>query len=306
MFVTRSLDPAVWSSGAFRRLSRLTTGAGHLAVLALDHRDALRAEFDESDPDSVLPETLTRFKIDIARALAGAPSAVMLEPEYSLPQMLVDGSVPGSVGVFGALESQGYNAVGPDGGVAINELMPNWSADQLVRMGGDGTKILVLYRPDRGDHTEAQEAFIQAAVAQAHHAGLPILVEPVPFELADAVDRRRVIVESARRIALIGPMIVKAPFPGPGACAEFSEAAGPHPWALLSWGVPYEEFRDQLAEAVEHGCSGFMVGRALWREALDPATRSEAIEEFVKPRFAELSAIATRGPSVFSRVSWSS
>ena len=284
----------------------MTTDAGHLTVLALDHRDALRVEFNAGDPDSVLPETLTRFKADMARALAGAPSAVMLEPEYSLPQMLMDGSVHGSVGVFGALESQGYNAVGPDGGVAVNEFMPNWSADQLVRMGGDGSKILVLYRPDRGDHTHAQEAFITEAVTQAHQAGLPILVEPVPYELADASDRRHVIVESARRIARMGPMIVKAPFPGPGACAEFNDAAGPHPWALLSWGVPYEEFRDQLAEAVEHGCSGFMAGRALWREALDPVTRSEAIEEFVKPRFAELSAIASRGPSVFNRVSWSS
>lgn len=281
----------------------MTTGEGHLTVLALDHRDALRAEFDAKDPDSVAAETLTRFKIDIAQALADAPSAVMLEPEYSLPEMLMDGSVPGSVGVFGALESQGYNAVGSDGGVAVNEFMPNWSADQLVRMGGDGTKILVLYRPDRGSHTQAQEAFIAAAVAQAHHAGLPLLVEPVPFELTDAADRRRVIEESARRISPIGPMIVKAPFPGPGACAEFNDAAGPHPWAVLSWGVPYEEFRDQLAEAVEHGCSGFMVGRALWREALDPATRAEAIEELVKPRFAELCAIASRGPSVFNRVS---
>ena len=304
MFVSETavLDPAAWSPGAYRRLSRVANEDGHLTVLALDHRDALRAEFNADDPDSVPAEKLTQFKVDIAKAMSDTPSAVMLEPEYGLPQMLLDGSVHRGVGVFGALESQGYNAVTEDGSVATNEFLADWSADHLVRMGGDGAKILVLYRPDRGDHTAAQERFIRAAVGQAHAAGLPILVEPVPFELVDAEDRRRVVIGSARRIAPIGPMIVKAPFPGVGACSELNDAAAPHPWALLSWGVPYEEFRDQLAEAVEHGCSGFMVGRALWREALDPSTRAEAVEEFVKPRFAELCAIASGGSSVFDRV----
>ena len=295
------LDPRRWSVGAYRRLARVTNADGNFNVLAVDHRDALRVEFNAEDPSSVPAETLTQFKADMIAGCGEAPSATMLEPEYSLPQLLESGSVPASLGVFGALEAQGY-LTNPDGSASINDFMPNWSADQLLRMGGDGAKILVLYRHDRDAHTEAQDAFIRAALAQAHVAGLPILVEPVPYNMADANDRRTVIVESARRIAPMGPMILKVPFPGVGACADLDEASGPHPWALLSWGVPYEEFRDQLAEAVEHGCAGFAVGRALWREALAADTRAEAVEQYVKPRFAELCAIASRGTSVFESV----
>lgn len=297
----KNLDPTNWSVGAYRRLARVTNGDGHFNVLAVDHRDALRAEFNADDPDSVPADVLTQFKADMITSCGESPSATMLEPEYSLPQLLQSGTVPASLGVFGALEAQGY-LTNPDGSASINDFMPDWSADQLVRMGGDGAKILVLYRHDRGDHTEAQDAFIRAAVAQAHEAGLPILVEPVPYDMADAADRRTVVIESARRIAPMGPMILKVPFPGVGACVDLDEATGSHPWALLSWGVPYEEFRDQLAEAVEHGCAGFTVGRALWREALATETRAEAVEQYVKPRFAELCAIASRGKSVFESV----
>ncbi len=299
--MTESLDPSSWSAGAYRRLSRVTNADGHFNVLAVDHRDALRSEFNAEDPDSVPASTLTRFKADMIDGMGQTPSAVMLESEYSLPELLNDQTVPSSLGVFGALEAQGYEA-GDDGDPTVNYFMPDWSADQLLRMGGDGAKILVLYRHDRGEHTDAQDRFITDAVQQAHQAGMPILVEPVPFHMKDAEDRRTVVVESARRIAPIGPMILKVPFPGTGACADLDQATGPHPWALLSWGVPYVEFRDQLAEAVEHGCSGFTVGRALWREALAIDTRADAVEEYVRPRFAELCAIASSGRSVFDRV----
>ncbi len=297
-------DPVahLWSTGAYRRLGRLTNAHGHLNVLAVDHRDALRLEFDDHNPASVGGDILTRFKADITAGLGAAPSAVMLEPEYSLPQLLLDGTVAPTIGVVGALEAQGYHANRADGVVAINHFLDDWSAGQLLRMGGDGAKILVLYRPDRDHHAAAQERFVGEAVAQAHEAGLPLLVEPVPFGLVGASDRRTTVVESARRIASIGPMILKLPFPGSGACADLDAAADPNPWALLSWGVPYEEFRDQLAEAVENGCSGFMVGRALWREALAPETRPAVIEQLVRPRFAELCEIASRGRSVYDRV----
>jgi tagatose 1,6-diphosphate aldolase len=291
----------VWSVGAYRRLARITNADGHFNVLAVDHRDALRTEFDPDAPDSVPPEVLTQFKADMIDALGDIPSGVMLEPEYSLPQLFLTRSVPASVGVFGALEAQGYHS-NPDGSASVNDFMPDWSAEQLVRMGGDGAKILVLYRHDRDEHAKAQDRFIQSALLQAHRTGLPILVEPVPYDLVDTTDRRRVILESARRIAPLGPMILKVPFPGSGACGELNDISGTHPWALLSWGVPYEEFRDQLAEAVDHGCAGFTVGRALWREALAFDTRAQAVQEYVKPRFVELCAIASRGTSVFDTV----
>jgi tagatose 1,6-diphosphate aldolase len=67
------------------------------------------------------------------------------------------------------------------------------------------------------------------------------------------------------------------------------------PWVLLSGGDPYELFRDQVEIACEAGASGFLAGRALWRDyvAAPPVKRSKVIEETVRPRFRELATIAT-------------
>ena len=50
------------------------------------------------------------------------------------------------------------------------------------------------------------------------------------------------------------------------ACAELSEACAV-PWVLLSAGVDFEQFKPQAQVACENGASGFLAGRAIWKEA---------------------------------------
>ena len=96
--------------------SALATPAGRFTIAALDHRDALRAEFDRlpatgadvASPDASI-RALRRFKADVLAALDRGryrPSAVMLEPEFSLPELR--DAVPPGTGVTCALEAQGY------------------------------------------------------------------------------------------------------------------------------------------------------------------------------------------------------
>lgn len=271
----------------------LATPSGRFTIAALDHRDALVAEFERVG-DGSGADALTRFKADVLAALGVAPikpSAVMLEPEYSLPD-LVD-AVPDGVGITCALEAQGYFDA-PDAG---NAIMEGWSPARVRTVGADGAKLLVLYRHDRGSFTEAQERLVAEVSAQAAEAGVPALIEPVPVDVVDDDDRREVIIGAARRIGALGPMILKLPFPGVGACEELTEAAGQHPWILLSWGVTYDEFRNQLIEAMAAGCSGFAVGRALWREAVDPADRTEFLAGTFQDRLAELIEIVEANSS---------
>lgn len=274
----------------------LATASGRFTIAALDHRDALVAEFERVG-DGSGTDALKRFKADVLAAVGAAPtkpSAVMLEPEYSLPE-LAD-AVPEGVGITCALEAQGYFDA-PDAG---NTLMEGWSPARVRTVGADAAKLLVLYRHDRGEFTAAQERLVAEVSAQAAEAGVPALIEPVPVDVVDDADRREVIVNAARRIGALGPMILKLPFPGVGACAEVTEAAGPHDWVLLSWGVSFDEFTAQLTEAMAAGCSGFAVGRALWREAVDPAGRAEFLAGTFQDRLAELIEIvesATRTPA---------
>ncbi len=268
-------------------ISALTTESGHFTIAALDHRDALATELAAAG-QSTGPEALIEFKRDMIRALGSRPSAFMLEPEYSLPG-LVD-EVADGVGITCALEAQGYNS-DPSAG---NTLMEGWHPGRVTEVGAHGAKLLVLYRHDQGAFTEAQETLVADVVAAAAEAGVPALIEPVPSQVHDDADRADVIINSARRLSPLGPMILKMPYPGVGRCGELHEAVGEHPWTLLSWGVSYEVFRDQLNEACEAGCAGFTVGRALWREGLDPATRADFAAGLLLERFDELAAIATK------------
>jgi tagatose 1,6-diphosphate aldolase len=276
--------------GLRRRLQRLTTTAGHFCVAAIDHRDSLVAEFaDHGDGTEPSPEVLTRFKSDVITALGDRPSAVMIEPEFSFPHLTDTGLVDRGVGVICALESQGYLSK-PELG---NELMPGWTPRRLMESGADGAKLFALYRHDDPDLAPQQERLIRQVVEDCAALQLPVLVEPIPYRLADASDRRESILGAAERLRSFGPMILKMPYPGEGACHLLNEACGDQPWALLSWGVGFDEFVGQLTEAVAAGCNGFMVGRALWREALPVSARHEVLATTVLDRFDRLCTITT-------------
>lgn len=284
------------AAGMVRRLHTIADDHGLFTILAVDHRDSLRVEFDADAPDDVDPAVLTRFKLDLVRAVGSRASAVLLDPEYSVGQAVLARAVRRDVAVLAAVEEQGYLG---DAEARTQVLLEDWGVEKAARLGVAGVKLLVLYRPDRGAATSAQEDLVREVVEACAANEVPLFCEPVPYDLDGDDDRRRVVVRSAERMAALGAHVLKLPFPVGGddgwadACAELDAAAG-RPWALLSWGAPYEVFRDQLAAACDAGASGFLVGRALWRPALEVDGRGDALRDVVIPRFEELTAIAHR------------
>lgn len=292
------------SPGKARGLATASTAGGIFTVLAIDHRDSLRVVLDPADPGSVEPATITDLKLELLRGLAGGASAVMLEPEYSAAQAIVTRALPGSVGFLAAVEAQGYLA---DPEAQRTTLLDDWGVAKAKRLGASGIKLLVLYHPDGGAVSDAQERTIGEVVADCAEHDIPLFLEPLLYERAGSSgDRRRLVVETVRRLGRLGPEVLKVQFPldtsrepdraaWREACAELDDVA-PVPWALLSGGGTFERFREQLAVACEAGASGFMVGRALWGEYVTSATEERAglMRTSLRPRFAELAAIAVR------------
>lgn len=274
--------------GAVRRLQRLRSRSGRFHVIALDHRDSLRRACDELGLEFGDDE-LRAFKRDVLLAATPHVSGVMLEPELSWPSFGLEGVVAADIGVICALEAQGYDSDPEDG----NEWLPGWNPALLATSGADAAKLLVLYRPDDSDLARRQEALVQRTVDACAELELPLFVEPVPFGSDE--ERSAAIVPTARRFAGLGPMVLKLPYPGDDRCGAVTEACEGTPWALLSWGVSFDEFERQLEHATAGGCAGFMVGRAVWREALEPTTRATALAELVPRRLARLVAIADGG-----------
>jgi len=272
---------------------------GRFGVLAIDHRDSLRAVLAPDDPDSVNSADITSLKRELVSTLAGGATGVMLEPEYSIPELL-DGTLPAGVGFTAALEAQGY---GVDPEAAATQILEGWSVEAAADSGASAAKLLVFYRPDRPGHAAAQERVAAEILAECRRVGIPLVLEPLFYGLEDPGLRRELVIETVARFAALDPHLLKLPFPvDPAhepdrrvwaeACAEIT--AGCHmPWTLLSGGGEYESYRDQVETAVLAGCSGFMAGRALWGEAAlaPPAERYGIIRDLVAPRLAELRSL---------------
>lgn len=280
-------------------LRPLVDSAGRLCVLAIDHRDSLRVEFNRNDPDAVPVETLVEFKQQVVAALGGRASAVMLDPELSINQILSAGLLPDGVGSLCALEAQGYL---DDASVAVNHLLDGWNPQRAKDVGASAAKLLVLYRPDRGETTAAQDDLIRSVVDGCGQAELPLFVEPVPYEVIDVDDRERTIVASAERIAALGPDVIKMPFPSAtespdrwdAACRAVDEAIDV-PWAVLSWGAAFDDFVQQTEVACANGCAGFMAGRAIWGSSVHAADRVAELASVAIPRFDALTTAVSTG-----------
>lgn len=274
-------------------------------MLALDHRDSLRVEFDADAPEAVPVQTLVRFKTDLVSGFGSRPTAVMLDPELSIEPVLTAGLLPNGVGSLCALEAQGYLG---DPEARTNHLLDGWSPARARDVGASAAKLLLLYRPDRGSATTSQEDLVRATVEACGEADIPLFVEPVPYDVVDVDDRECTVLAAAERIGALGPDVVKMPFPSDSetperwdaACRRVDEVVG-RPWAVLSWGAPFETFLRQVETACANGCSGFMAGRAIWREAIAVETRATVIVDTAIPRFDALVEACSGARSVFDR-----
>ncbi|MBF0277250.1 MAG: tagatose 1,6-diphosphate aldolase [SAR324 cluster bacterium] len=298
------------SAGKIRALQTTSTPHGIFNILAIDHRDSLRVVLNPDRPELIPASTLTALKLSIIKRIAPLASAVMLEPEYSAAQAIVAEALPGRVGFLSALEEQGY--LGDPYG-RQSTLLSGWSVAKAKRLGASGIKLLIFYHPDSGKAAEHQELLVKSVVSDCAREEIPLFLEPLIYPLDPAVlpntpefaaQRRRIVIDTVKRLGTLGPDVLKIQFPldakydsdkkeWEDACAELNDAA-PVPWALLSGGDPYESFKEQVEVACRAGCSGFMVGRALWREVISAAeTEQESIfQNVVRPRFEELSEIA--------------
>ena len=293
------------SIGKWRSLQQCATPHGALAVMALDHRGNLRQILNPAAPQSVTSEELTAFKQQVVSALAPVSSAVLLDPEFGVAQCVASGALPGQVGLLVAVEATGYTG---DPLARRSRILPSWSVAKAKRLGASAVKLLVYYHPDA-----PTAAKIEALVRQTAHdcaaADMALFLEPLSYSPDPAqkklppAERRRVVIETARRLTPLGPEVLKAEFPLDAAtqpdegewaraCAELSEASVT-PWVLLSASVDYDTYLRQVMVACRAGAAGVAVGRAVWQEApgLAGGARLAFLQGLARERMARLTEL---------------
>jgi tagatose-1,6-bisphosphate aldolase len=267
-----------YRTGLRRGLDACATRRGVFTVLALDHRQNLRREIRPDDPDSVTVDEMAELKRDVVRALASRVSGVLLDPEFGAPRCIEDGSLPGNVGLIVAIEATGYE--GPPA-ARRSRVLDGWSVAKAKRMGATAAKLLVYYHPDSAT-ADDQERLVADVAAECRRLDLPLFLEPITHSISPDIpaltgeDRRRVVIETARRLTAVGGDVLKVEFPYDAsvtdegrwaeACEELDEAS-PLPWVVLSGGVDDATFERQVEAACRAGASGVLVGRSVWAEA---------------------------------------
>jgi tagatose 1,6-diphosphate aldolase len=271
------------------RLDRLATGGGQFAILALDHVRSFATTLRPDDPDSLTADETLDTKERLIAGLAGDASAVLIDPGLAVSR-LEAGASPLAAGLIVGIEDGDYEAA-----VAAPRLLPGWTVERAARLGADAVKISVAFDAD-GDTTVA-ERFVRETVRECELVDLPLFCEPLAPD-RDGADRGRQVLEGIRRFGSLGADVLKIQFPcdtgehdsrdrWAEACAAADELSVA-PWALLSEGRAFEEFRELLTIACQAGASGFLAGRAIWggaAEAGDGIAASAA-------RLGELRAIA--------------
>lgn len=272
------------SIGKIRGLQKTTSSAGIFGVLAFDQRQSLMKMLDGKDGSPVSYERVAAVKSDVVQALAGHATAVLLDPIYAAGQTIANGTLPGTTGLLVAVEETGY--VG-ESTARRSVLLDNWSVRKIKRMGADAVKLLIYYHPDAGEITELQESLSSEVIEACAKEDIPCYLEAVIYSTNPNAPKGSVefsgkkpelMVNLARRLGALKPEVLKIEFPvdvnhEPDE-AKWREAtralseASPVPWALLSAGVDFDVFARQVEVACQEGASGFIGGRAIWKEGI--------------------------------------
>lgn len=298
------------SLGRVRALQTASSERGVFTILAVDHRDAMRVMLNREQPETVPAARLTEIKLSIVKLIAPFATAVLLDPLYSIGQVISQRALPPKTAFLSAIEEQGY--LGDPYGRQTT-MLEGWSIEKAKMLGASGVKVLLFYHPKAGEAAELQEQLVARLLAECSHFDIPMFLEPIVYSLNPSVskdsaefaaERRKIMVETVRRLGALKPDVLKLEFPvdchyekdeaaWQDACAELNEAS-PVPWTLLSGGDSFESFQKQLQVACQNGCSGFLVGRALWQEAvyLEGDERQEFLHNEAAHRWQTLRTIA--------------
>ena len=280
-----------------RDLTRLARPSGALAMVAVDQREALRGMLAPHRNGPVADAELTQFKVDVARELSPHASALLVDLEFGLRQIVEANALSANCGLIAAADL----LIGPAGGAATDTAVdPDVDPVEMRDLGAVALKFLILWRAD--DAREVRDRLAHEFLAACERASLPSIIEIIvkpPTDSSVAFDREEQLIAAAAEAAAWKPALYKAevPFHGKGDpqritenAARITEAIG-GPWVVLSNGVHKDDFATAVEASCKGGASGFLAGRAVWADIVGSDDIPNALRTVSVPRLEKLGAI---------------
>jgi sulfofructosephosphate aldolase len=240
---------------------------------------------------------LTQFKVDVARELSPFASALLVDQEFGIDEIINQKALKGSCGLIAAADL----LVGPAGGAATDTAIDlDVDPIRMRDIGSVGLKFLILWRNDESPDSRAK--LVEDFNKLCKISGLPSIIEIIvkpPTDTSKAFNREEELIIAAKEAANWKPDLYKAevPFHGEGDlnpitknAERISEAIG-SPWVVLSNGVKQPFFNDAVKACAMGGASGFLAGRAVWADIVGAADIPKALREVSIPRLEQLAEI---------------
>ncbi|MFQ5662706.1 MAG: tagatose 1,6-diphosphate aldolase [Terriglobia bacterium] len=301
------------SEGKRKGLEAVANKEGVIAAAAMDQRGSLLKAIAQNrgiEKSQVKPEAMTEFKAAVANILTPHASAILLDPEYSLPALK---QVARGTGVLLAYEKSGYDNTRPG---RRPDLLPTWSVRRLVEAGANAIKVLIYYTPfDPPEVNEEKHAFVERIGAECAALDVPFFLEFIGYQEGKdekgpdyAPKKPEVVTKSMEEFSKerYGVDVLKVEVPvnmkfvegtrafkgskvwtKAQALAAFQKAASVarKPFIYLSAGVGNEEYTEALELAAESGVKwcGVLCGRATWKEGIPVYAKhgAKALEEWL-------------------------
>jgi len=305
------LNDETLSIGKRKSLISTSDAFGGFSILAFDHRQSLIKGYNDQDYSSPegLFEMIANLKVDVIKSLSPDVSAVLTDPEFGAVPIIATNALAPGKGLIIALEESGYQGTST---ARLSTLLKDWSVAKIRRMGADAVKVLVYYHPDAGVQTDHTEELLHQVIEECKTYDIALFLEALSYSID--VDHNKKSAEFAKikpdlvtrmadRLSTLGADILKLEFPvdpkfdtdlkhWESACRTVTDAAS-CPWTVLSAGVDFNLFKKMVEIACKHGASGFIGGRAIWKEALslEKSQRQTWLESVARDRLHQLKKI---------------
>jgi len=246
-------------------LKKLQNNQGKFTMLALDQRGSFVRAYSETLGKKATKKQVTELKKKIIQTVGKYPSAILLDPIYSLS---IAKLVPRAL-LF-CVEKSGY-VEHPEG--RKTQLQPNWNVKKAIQKGADAIKINIFYNPEAPKNIRNhQEKIAEKIGKDCKKYNIPYLLEFVVYPLGKDFKKKlpRLVLKSAKEFTKkkYNAAVLKIQYPGNlKTCKKITKSIR-QPWVLLTAGIPFDVFAKQLKIAKKGGCSGFMAGRAVWQDVL--------------------------------------
>ena len=275
-------------TGKYVHIKKLCNNDNHLEMLAIDQRPPI-FNIIKTKKKSYKFNDVVEFKKNISQNLSQHASAILMDPVYSIPNLIPTSRCNG---LIVTLEDHTFIEKGKG---RYSKNIQNWTVEKIKKIGGDAVKVLAWYRPDADKKSiQHQKKYIETIGKNCEKYEIPFLLEllvyPFKNEIGYSKDyteqqqkNQNHVIESVKEFAKkkykVDIFKLESPVDSKNlesdkfsnstleAFKKLSKATNNIPWVMLSSGMSKKSFFNCLKLAYRNGASGYLAGRTIWLDS---------------------------------------